>query len=43
MIISWPEEDIIMEWDISDKQTNVKLEPNLWNLPDYKKKINIGK
>lgn len=43
MIISWPEEDIIMEWDISDKQTNVKLESNLWNLPDYKKKINIGK
>ena len=42
IFIDWKDENASMEWDVKGKQINVNLPDSLWNLPEYKNKVNIG-
>lgn len=42
IFMDWKDENVSMEWNTKNKQTNVHLSDSMWKLPDYKKKINMA-
>jgi hypothetical protein len=40
--ITWPEENIYMDWDMSGVGVNQCIDPNNWELPYYKQTINMA-
>lgn len=40
--MEWPEEDMAMEWDTSSSEYNVKLNKELWRVPTYTDRIDMG-
>jgi len=42
IFMDWKDENVSMEWNVKNKQTNIDLSESMWKLPDYKKKINMA-
>lgn len=42
ILIIWYEEGITLDWDLSDVQINVGINPQFWLMPDMKNKIDMG-
>jgi hypothetical protein len=40
--MDWKDENVSMEWNTKNKQTNVNLSESMWKIPDYKRKINMA-
>lgn len=40
--INWHEEKVKMKWDLSTPKINEKINSELWNMPNYSKKIDLN-
>lgn len=43
IFITWYEEEIILNWDLSNIKINVGINPQYWVMPNIKDKIDMGK
>ena len=40
--MEWPEEDMAMEWDTSSSQLNATVDKEMWKVPTYAQRIELG-
>jgi hypothetical protein len=43
ILIIWHEENITLDWDLSEIKTNIEINPIFWKIPDMKNKIDMAK
>lgn len=43
ILIMWHEEDVTLDWDLSNVKTNVGINEQFWVMPNIKNKIDMGK